>query len=361
MSRILADVEASLKSWARSPSAVFFTIIFPVILMVVFGVLFSPGDANLALAVQDNDGTDASRQLVDAFNQTGAFRLNFIGSGLDANAVIRDRDYHTTLIIPDGYGANFTARRVSELTLLSDPSRTQSRTAEGIVRAVVQEVNLRATGSPQRVSLDRQELDLAGGGRYIDFFLPGVVGMTIMTNALMGTLEVSAKLRRSGILRKIATTPIRKWEWVLAKVAYQVVMAVISSTIVILVGVFGFGVEVRFGWEVPVLIVLAATVFAGMAMILSRWVKEEDQANAAGSAVSFPMMFLAGTFFPLESMPSFLQAFARILPLTYVNEAFRAAMITANQGTLLLNGAAALLIAVAALAAGAMLINWKEV
>lgn len=361
MSRIAADVEASLKSWARSPSAVFFTIVFPIILMVVFGILFSPGDANLRIAAQDNDDTEASRQLLAAFNQTDVLDVRIISAGLDAQAEARERDYHTTIVIPAGYGANFTQRRASELVLLSDPSRTQSRTAEGIVRAVVQEVNLRATGSPQRVTLRQEDMDLAGGGRYIDFFLPGVIGMTIMTNALMGTLEVSAKMRRSGILRKIATTPIRKWEWVMAKVGYQVIMAVLSSAIVIAVGVVGFGVEVRFGWELPFLVVVAATIFAGMAMIMSRWVKEEDQANAAGSAVSFPMMFLAGTFFPLESMPSFLQAFARILPLTYVNEALRAAMITANEGAFLLNGAAALLLAGVAVAGGSLLINWKEV
>jgi ABC-2 type transport system permease protein len=98
-----------------------------------------------------------------------------------------------------------------------------------------------------------------------------------------------------------------------------------------------------------------------LAMVLSRWVKEEDQANAAGSAITFPMMFLAGTFFPLESMPSFLQAFARLLPLTYVNEAFRAAMVTANEAAFLFNGLAVVALALLAMGAGSLLVDWKEV
>ena len=361
MGRIRADVTASVKSWWRSPSAVFFTLVFPIILMTVFGILFSPGDARLAVAVQDNDGTDASRQLLAAFNQTGALEVRFIPPGTDAAAAAREHEHHTTLVIPAGYGQNLAQRRATELQLFTDPSRTQSRTAESIVRAVLQEVNLRATGSPQRVTVAAQELDLAGGGRYIDFFLPGVLGMTVMTNAVMGGLEVSAKLKRAGILRKIATTPIRKWEWVLAKVTYQTFIAGLSAVIILLVGVLGFGVEVRLGWELPVLIALSAALFAGIAMIMSRWVKEEDQANAAGSAVTFPMMFLAGTFFPLESMPTFLQAFARVLPLTYVNEAFRAAMITANEAAFALNFGVLVVLAAVAVAGGSLLVNWKEV
>lgn len=360
MKRILADVMASIKSWRRSPSAVFFTLIFPVILMTVFGVIFSPGDQQLRVAVQDNDASPASRQLLEALNSTGVLKLSFLAPGLDAVQVARDEDHHTTLVVPRGYGQALARGSPAQLQLWTDPSRTQSKTAESVIRAVVQEVNLRASGAREVVALQSRELDLPGGGRYIDFFLPGVLGMTVMTNAVLGGLEVAAKLRSKGILRKVATTPIRKWEWVLAKVLYQSFIAGISAVVIVVVGVVGFGVEVRLGWEVPLLVLLAASVFAGLAMVMSRWVKEEDQANAAGSAVTFPMMFLAGTFFPLESMPGFLQGFARVLPLTYVNEALRAAMITGQEGALLLNGLAVAALALLMVAGGSLLLRWKE-
>jgi ABC-2 type transport system permease protein len=148
---------------------------------------------------------------------------------------------------------------------------------------------------------------------------------------------------------------------VLSKVLYQVFIGSLTAVVILVTGVVLFGVRVRIGWEVPAMVVLAAAVFAGMAMAMSRWVKEEDQANAAGSAVTFPMMFLSGTFFPLASMPVALQAVARVLPLTYVNEGLRAAMITGNGPTLALNLGVTAGLAALAMVAGSLLLEWKEV
>ncbi|MCA1813556.1 MAG: ABC transporter permease [Halobacteriales archaeon] len=360
MIRIRADVVASVKQWYRSPSAMFFTLAFPIILMLVFGALFSQGNGQLALAVQDNDHTAGSAQLLQGLNASGVLKLTSLEAG-DVEQLAKDKDLSSVLVIPQGFGQAM-GQGQAHITLLSDPSRTQSRTVQGVVHAVIDQVNLRASGAPPRVSMQDQEVrNSQGGGRYIDFFLPGVIGMTLSGNALIGGLEVSAKLKQRGILRKIATTPIRKWEWVLAKVVYQVFLTGLSAAVIILVGVVGFGVHIRADWTWPVLIALSGAMFAGIAMALSRVVKEEDQANAAGSAVNFPMIFLSGVFFPLESMPSFLQAIARVLPLTYVNEALRASMVTGNASALLLNGAAVALLALLAVAAGSLLVDWKEV
>lgn len=361
MRRVLADLGASVKQWWRSPSGVFFTLAFPVILMLVFGALFSGGNGQLDLAVQDNDHSAASAQLLHALNASGVLRLKLVGAG-DAARLARDQDLGSTLVIPPGFGQALASGQGARLTLLTDPSRPQGRTVQGVVHAVVDQANLRASGAQPRIGLQDEEVrSSGGGGRYIDFFLPGVIGMTLSGNALIGGLEVSAKLKQRGILRKIATTPIRKWEWVLAKVLYQVFLTGLSAAVIIAVGVLGFGVQVRPDGSWPVLIVLSGAMFAGIAMALSRVVKEEDQANAAGSAVNFPMIFLSGTFFPLESMPPFLQAVARVLPLTYVNEALRASMVTGNANALLVNGGAVAVLAVLSMAAGSLLVNWKEV
>ena len=95
-------------------------------------------------------------------------------------------------------------------------------------------------------------------------------------------------------------------------------------------------------------------------MIIGRFVKEEETADVAGGAISFPMMFLAGTFFSLDMMPEFLQSFARILPLYYVNEGLRNAMIYMNESEALLNMVAVLIFAGAFFLAGVLLTKWKE-
>ena len=95
-------------------------------------------------------------------------------------------------------------------------------------------------------------------------------------------------------------------------------------------------------------------------MLIGRFVKEEETADTAAGAISFPMMFLAGTFFPLEQMPQFLQTIAQVLPLYYVNEALRNSMIYMNQNASLLNGVMVIIFAVIFFVSGVLLTKWNE-
>lgn len=364
MRRVWADVVANAKIWYRSPAAVFWAFAFPILLMLVFGAIFGNEDATFTVAVQDNDDSEASRALVEALEATGSLEVESIDAGVDAADVARDEDIHTTLVIPLGYGERLQRGETVVLRVLTDPSRQQSLTTASIVRAVVEEVNDRITGGNEPVRLAESELapgDGSGPSSYIGFFLPGVLGLTVMFNALVGSLEVHATLREKGILRKIATTPIGRIEWVLAKALYQVILALVAAVAIVATGMLFFDVAVRFTIEAVAMIVITAILFAGIAMMMSRWVTKPDHANAAGSAVAMPMMFLAGTFFPLEAMPAFLRAIAGVLPLTYVNEALRAAMVTGDRGELLFHGGITAAMAVVAIVLGAAMIRWKEV
>jgi len=110
------------------------------------------------------------------------------------------------------------------------------------------------------------------------------------------------------------------------------------------------------------LIILIANsfLFSGIGMIIGRFVKEEETADMAAGAITFPMMFLAGTFFPLEQMPQFLQTFAQILPLYYVNEGLRNAMIQLDFGKAALNGGIVIVFAFIFFIAGVLLTKWNE-
>lgn len=364
MRRVLADVKANLLIWWRSPAAVFWSLAFPILLMVVFGAIFGGDGETFTVGVQDHDGSEASASLVAALEDTGALRLEAIDPARDAHEAADDEDLHTVLVVPADYGERLSSGQSVTVRVLTDPTRTQSRTAESIVRAVLSQVNDQVTGQRDRIVVASATLagaeDRVAGERYIDFFLPGVIGLTVMTNAIMGSIETQAMLKENGILRKIATTPVRRWEWVLSKALYQVVLGFLATAVIVTVGVLFFDVDVRVTWQALGIVVLTAAGFSGLALMMSRWVSKPDHANAAGSAVAMPMMFLSGTFFPLESMPALLKGIALALPLTYVNEGLRAAMITGDQGALVFNGLVTAVLAVVFLALGALLVNWKE-
>jgi ABC-2 type transport system permease protein len=171
---------------------------------------------------------------------------------------------------------------------------------------------------------------------------------------------MNAELRQKGVIRKLSTTPITHGDWVLSNILYQVILAVISATAILLVSYAVFDVSLRIDAWLPTFIVLEVFAFAGIGMILTRVATEAESAMAAANAIMYPMMFLSGSFFPLEMMPSFLQKIARILPLYYGNEGLRAAMVLADNMTALRCSAIIGVFAAVVFVVGIMTTKWEE-
>jgi ABC-2 type transport system permease protein len=104
-------------------------------------------------------------------------------------------------------------------------------------------------------------------------------------------------------------------------------LSFISTSVILIFGILVWQISIKINLFVILLIISTSFLFSGIGMIIGRFVKEQETADMAGGAITFPMMFLAGTFFPLDQMPDFLQSIAQILPLYYVNEGMRNAMI----------------------------------
>jgi ABC-2 type transport system permease protein len=126
------------------------------------------------------------------------------------------------------------------------------------------------------------------------------------------------------------------------------------------IGILVFHMTVNITPLAIIAIIACSFLFSGMGMLIGRFVKEEETADTAGGAISFPMMFLAGTFFPLEQMPQFLQTIAHVLPLYYVNEGLRNSMIYMNQNEALINTVAVVIFAAVFFIAGVLTMKWKE-
>src|SRR5208337_5022972 len=99
-----------------------------------------------------------------------------------------------------------------------------------------------------------------------EFFVPGIIAMAVMTSSLFGALSMNAELRQKGILRKLATTPITRIDWLLSNILYQLVLAVISTTTILLVSYAVFDVRLQITGWLPVYIVLEVFAFVGIGM-----------------------------------------------------------------------------------------------
>jgi ABC-2 type transport system permease protein len=201
---------------------------------------------------------------------------------------------------------------------------------------------------------------ISGVFSYIDFFLPGMIGLTIMQTCIYGSIESNTKFKKYGILRKLLTTPITRSEWIFSKMLFQLFLSFVSAIVIIIVGVLAFGLHVQITILMIIIIIASSLLFTGIGMLIGRFVKDEESAGMAGGVISFPMMFLAGTFFPLEQMPGFLQTIAQILPLYYVNEGLRNAMIYLKTDAAIFHTSIVLIFACVFFIAGLLLTKWRE-
>ena len=338
-----ANLVVSLKTFSREKSVMFFAIAFPIILILVFGTIFLHQDTvSFDLHVQDLDQTNLSAQLVKALELNGKFRITTVDPALNATRYAEDKKVNLVLVIPGGYEHAFVRRlglvggvpnaafrdpnASVTVTYIYDASASSTSTKIQLLRSGFAAVNQGMSGQPPFIRA-AETSRLTKKYRFIEFFVPGIIAMSVMTSSLSGAVNTNAELRQKGVIRKLSTTPITRTDWILSNILYQFVLAVLSTTAILVVSYAVFGVRLQINAWLFVFIVLEVFAFGGIGMILTRVANEAESATAAANFIMFPMMFLSGSFFPLEMMPGFLQTIARILPLYYVNEGLRAAMV----------------------------------
>ena len=134
--------------------------------------------------------------------------------------------------------------------------------------------------------------------------------------------------REKLILKRLNATPLRRWQLVGSNIVMRLLIGIVQTALIIGVGAFVFHVQISGN---PLLgagfALVGALSFLALGYVIASFAKTEDAANGMVSAVQFPLMFLSGTFFPLEQMPNFLQVVARALPLTYLSDALRQTMV----------------------------------
>ena len=364
---IAANLRVRLRSFWRERSAMFFTFAFPVILVLVFGTIFTkPERLNLDLPVQDHSRSKASAQLLETLATGDAFKLSVVPTDVDATAYAKTHGLNLLLVIPQDFEALQVQRAASgragtpvPLNYVFDPSSTAVNTKIQLLDGIVAAANQKATGQPPALQLAAISI-LPERYRFIDFFVPGIIAMAIMTSCLSNALNMNAELRQKGILRKLATTPITRADWLASSIVFQLILSIVSTVAILLVSYFVFDVELHLGIWLPLIVVVEVIAFVGIGMLLTPFAREAESASAVANAFLFPMMFLSGTFFPVAMMPSYLQSFAKLLPLYYVNEALRSAMIFVDDAATLRSFGVTAAFAAVVFVSGTFRTRWDE-
>jgi len=325
----------------REPSAVFWTFGFPILLTIALGIAFRsrPPDP-VSAAVEAGEGAEALRAALAASLQIKASLL------LPEEARKALRVGRVDIVVRPG----------SPRTYEFDPMRPESRLA----RALVDDVLQRAEGRRDPVAV-REAPVTEPGSRYVDFLLPGLIGLNIMSSGMWGIGWVIVETRQKKLLKRMIATPMRRGEFLTAFVLMRVLFLALEFPVLLLFGRLAFGVPLRGSlWTLGLLALLGALAFAGLGLLVASRASNTQTVNGLINLVMMPMFLLSGVFFSASHFPDAMQPFIRALPLTALNDALRAVMIE-GAGLLAVAPQALLLAALgaASFAAALRLFRWS--
>ena len=330
---MLAISKASLRSISRSPSAVIFSIGFPLVFIVVFG--FIRGNS-IRLDVGVAPTCDTTNVIYRTVAQLPNIRLK---SGLPQeqldDQLIKGRIDAVLNIHPSD-----TVRVVEVITSLA--SREKGMFVKSVLTNLIDKGNLahfRSAGSvfdSLIVARNGEHEPLAelresevNGREYkmIDFVLPGQLGFSILSAGVFGTAFVFFSLRQTLVLKRFFATPIRRTYIVLGEALSRLVFQLAGAMVIIVLGKYAFGFTLINGWTTFLTMLLLSAiglvVFMGFGFVVSGIARNESTIPPIANIITLPQFLLSGTFFPVDAFPGWLQKIANVLPLTWLNDALR--------------------------------------
>lgn len=316
---MMAIAKASVKAIFRSPQAVFFSLFFPVVLIVIFGAL--SGGSGISLDVAFHNNSDTANAVYKAINSSPVFDVK---KGTDADIEDRLKKGRLTALINIKKNDNGGYEVQLEST---SASQRELPVLQTLLRDIINHIdNADRPATNTYATVTRKEIP---GRIYkaIDFYLPGMLGFSLIGAAVFGVAFVFFTLRETLVLKRMYATPIGKGYIVVGEGIGRVLFQLATAVVLILFGKFCYGFTLANGWitfvELMVLSLLGLLVFMGFGFIISSVAKNQNVIPIYANLFMFPQYFLSGTFFSKTAFPAAIQPIIKYLPLTALNDAMR--------------------------------------
>ena len=303
-----------VREFLREREAVFWVFVFPVLMTFALGIAFRNTAPDKTFVAIEGTASDAKVSAT-------------------ANILSRSPDITATVLSPNDAAQALRSGKVSivvrpendTFAYRFDPTRPESRTA----RLLVDDVLQRGKGRADVVNAGEEKVT-EPGARYVDFLVPGLIGMNLMGSGLWGLGFTVVIARSRKILKRFAATPMRRSHYLLSFMLSRLVFLVLEVAAVIVFAWLVFGFTVRGSWlSVALITMLGGFTFSGIGLLVAARPTTIEGVSGLMNFIMLPMWLLSGTFFSSERFPHILQPFIQALPLTALNNALRALM---NEG-----------------------------
>jgi ABC-2 type transport system permease protein len=314
-----AILKAALRSISKSPSAVVFTVAFPLVFILVFGYL--GGGEKAAMRIAFSPATDSTQPLVRAL--AGNEIVQIIKADSAQIAEHLKKGTITALV-------HIKQQDQQPLNVLLQVPATevaQGKMLELLIRDIIRSGDELIVQQTNQVAVIEQTTVASRKFNTIDFILPGQLGFSLLAASIFGTAFVFFNLRSSLVLKRFFATPVKRSVILLAEGTARMIFQLFGALCIILIGRYFFGYTLVHGvvtiFNMLLLCAMGLLVFMSFGFIISGIAKSESTIPPLSNIFTLPQFLLAGTFFAVEAFPSWLQPVSRALPLTYLNDALR--------------------------------------
>jgi ABC-2 type transport system permease protein len=325
---------ASMKMYFRNRTALFFSLFFPIVFIGIFGFIFKNSSASFKIDLSNQSQTELSQQFTTAVGNVPAFKIKHVSEAQGATDLDKN-NADLVVIIPPDFGQTAHGRLVpSQVVAHFNKANPQNgQAAAQIIQQLGGSFNDSISRQPKVITLDASGVATKNLS-YIDFLLPGMVGLSIMQLGIFSVAFGFVSYKTTGALRRLQATPVHPSDFLTAQAITRLIVAILQTILLAGMGIALFGFHLAPSSWVPflVLALLGSAVFQAFGFAIAGWAKNEDQAQPVAQLIQFPMMFLSGTFFPRDGFPHLLQIITAYLPLTFLTDALR--QVANNSATL---------------------------
>jgi ABC-2 type transport system permease protein len=317
----LAIAKASFRSIVRSPSSVVFTLLFPLIFILVFGFISGGGVISVDVGVAKTNDT-----------------LNPVYQALKKVSVVKLIHNQTPKEMEDNLKKG-TIDAILDIQKNPQPPyftvNVQSSKASGEKMAILRsalnniffEINSHIPNAPPPAAELKESTVVGREYKTIDFILPGQLGFALLSTGVFGTAFVFLSLRITLVIKRFFATPVKRYSIVVGEAIARIAFALIGALFIIGIGHLAFGFTLVHGFvtvlNMLILSLIGVIVFMGFGFVVSGIAKNESTVPPIANMITLPQFLLSGTFFSINVFPAWLQPISRALPLTYLNDALR--------------------------------------
>lgn len=318
----------SVRSSFRDKTAIFFVFLFPLIFLFIFGNIFGgSGDVSFRVAMINQSDTEFARRFVENSKKQAVLKIDAEADTLEeASEKMKRGQLDTSIILPPEFGQIKPGQPYpsGEARVLYTQNNEQAgQTLASILQEQFKGINAQFVSVETPFTV-RSEQSNDKALRQFDYTFAGLLGFSILGLGIFGPVNYFPEMKKQGVLRRLHTTPLRVWQFFVSSVLSQSVIGLLSMALMIVVSMVVFDLRLAGNLlELAVYLVLGIGMVFGIGLAVGGWAKDQNQAAPLANIITFPMMFLSGTFFPRFLMPDILQRISNFLPLTPVIEGVR--------------------------------------